>query len=334
MRSIDFADLPPEDAADWLRFTIASHEVRLTELADWMSRDAGPVAQADASWSSLQKVWSWAVDFTERGGPAQFGDQIRPSSRVEAFGLSLPVEPTGAVAEDLMHYVFEVLRHDDDSTRWALYPSSPRGRVVDVHHQETGIMMGGDWIPLDSNLPSQLSQALDGRSSASAPTGLQHLLTYLLPDLANRQWSPGSESVLQPRVGRASIEPVVPRFEDRGASRRGELERDHDFTLLAPGARDFDLMAGPGLLAQDVLTFLQPYGLEIGIDLTEMEGDFQGGSLGWLFSRGLALEAWARNGRIHALRNLPLQVRRAEILDYRRGVEAFATATGGSTIAD
>ncbi|WP_146242486.1 MULTISPECIES: hypothetical protein [unclassified Curtobacterium] len=334
MRSIDFADLEPQDADEWLRFTIASHEARLTELADWMSQDFGPVARADASWSSLQTVWSWAVDFTERLGSAQYDDQIRPPSRATAFGLPLPARPIAAVAEDLVHYVFEVLRREDGSTRWALYPSSPGGRVVDVHHQETGIQIGDHWIPLEGNLPGMLRQALEGRATASAPTGLQHLLTSLLPDLATRQWSAGSESVLQPRVGRTRIEPVVPNLEDREAPRRPELERDNDFTLLAPGASDFDLMAGPGLPAQDVLTLLQPYGLEIGIDLTEMDGHFQGGSLGWLFSRGLALEAWARNGRIHALRNLPLQVTRAEIREYRRAVDAFATVHGGSTIDD
>lgn len=333
MRSIDFASLPPEDAAEWLRFTIASHEARLIELADWMSRDAGPLAHADGSWSSLRTVWSWAVDFTERGGPAHFGETIRPSGRATAFGLPSPVRPIGAVAEDLMHYVFEVLHRADNSTRWALYPSSP-GRVVDFDHQTTGILIGGHWIALDSNLPGQLSQALEGRPSASAPTGLQYLLTSLLPDLANRQWSAGSESVLQARVGRASVEPVVPNFEDRRAPRRGDLQRENDFALLAPGAKDFDLMAGPGFPVQVIVTLLQPYELELEIDLVEMDGDFQGGSFGWLFSRGLALEVWARNGRIHALRCLPLRVTSAEILGYRRAVEAFATTTGGSTIDD
>lgn len=57
VRSIDFAALSLEDAAAWLRFTVASHEAKLIELARWMSRGAGPVNEADVSWSSLRTVW-------------------------------------------------------------------------------------------------------------------------------------------------------------------------------------------------------------------------------------------------------------------------------------
>lgn len=332
MNSIDFAELNPQDANSWLAFVRESHEAQLTELANWMDLDSGPTRLADGSWGSLEHIWAWALKFVERGGASILGEQVRPSSVAKAFGLDVEGGPIGPMAENLMHYIFEAFHSMDDTTHWAIFPASrPGSRVVDIHHQETGISIGSAWVPVESNLPSLISQALRGRPDAVASTGLQNLLVYLVPEIINRP-SRSGPSILQPRVGKEVFQPPVPLLQNSNQLLNEAHTTTHNpVLLLAQGAKRNALTRGQGMPIEELKKFLSHYDFEFDESTGSSSLEHQSVFFGWLYARGVALEVFAKGDQIGGVLVRPLRVTNQEWAEFCSGLEQFAERIGGTT---
>lgn len=330
MNSIDFAQLDAADAAKWLEFVEKRGPSRLAELAGFLDDDGGPIGQADATWESLSPLWEWAVGFVARGGSESRGRRLRKSSRTLAFGVPQDATAFGAVAEDLGHYVFEVLRRLDPTTHWSLSLSPPTARVKDAHHHETGVRFGTSWWNLESDLPRLLRRGTEGDTGASDATALQRWAAERI-GLAETPASPRGSSILTEYVGAVVKHVPTPIFTRRAFAAGSSYSRYplHVLRIADP----FD--DKPGFARADLLQFLSTFDFEF----DEAFGndallDAETGFLGWLYSRGVAVEIGGDGGRILSVFFDPLAVMPDEWLAFLRAAEEFARAHAGELHSD
>src|SRR4051794_29627103 len=63
------SEISAEDAVAFCAAVQAREEMRLAELASWVSSTRGPLSKLDASVESLEWLWRWAIRFADRGFP-------------------------------------------------------------------------------------------------------------------------------------------------------------------------------------------------------------------------------------------------------------------------
>ncbi len=206
---MDFSDLDRSVAEDYLRYVRGSHEVRLWELANWVSATGGPLAVLDGSVESLDPLWVWFKGFVDAGMPGVPVGSAPEESRLLRWAGEDP-EMLRQIygAEVLSHYLFEVARRYHPDVEWTLFTERP-GKVRWLAHQETGIVVplrsGPSWQGILNVGRSVWHRYVDRDKLAVRDDQLRLGVTESLA-LKSLPKFPPSESILARYVGAARPE--------------------------------------------------------------------------------------------------------------------------------
>src|SRR4051812_41064123 len=116
---MQFFNLDESQAEVYRQHVVDRADSRLIDLAHWMFVSGGPVDSMDASARSLTPLWLWYRAFREAGFPGVH--LVDLPSAVAALSPDAELEPgmrEDYVFEGMAHYIFEVCRRIDPSSRW------------------------------------------------------------------------------------------------------------------------------------------------------------------------------------------------------------------------
>ncbi|MFT3796895.1 hypothetical protein [Microbacterium sp.] len=169
---MDFSDLDRPVAEDYLRYVRSTHEVRLWELANWVSATGGPVEVLDGSVGSLVPLYVWFKGFVDAGMPGVPDGSAPEVSRLLGWSEVDPDRLRQIYgAEVLSHYLFEVVRRYHPDIKWTLFTEGP-GKTRWLSNQETGIVIplrdGPSWEGILNVGPSVRRRYVD-RDKLSFP---------------------------------------------------------------------------------------------------------------------------------------------------------------------
>ncbi|MFT3796893.1 hypothetical protein [Microbacterium sp.] len=279
-----FSDVDRPVAEDYLRYVRGTHEVRLWELANWVSATGGPVEVLDGSLESLEPLYVWFKRFVDAGMPGVPGGSAPEAGRL--LGWS-EVDPDWLRqlygAEVLTHYLFEVVLRYRPDTEWTLF-TAPPGKMRWSSDQETGIMIslrdGRTWAEIFNVGRALLRQYVE-RDKLSDPEDRFRSWAASVYVWGKRPELPPSGSILaqfvgEPRPDASPSDGPVPTFtpgpirRETASSVKADLAAllnatppggidDGDWTLAAPDATG-DLEEARPLPAGKVLAELNRRG--------------------------------------------------------------------------
>ncbi|MFT3796894.1 hypothetical protein [Microbacterium sp.] len=279
-----FSDVDRSVAEDYLRYVRGTHEVRLWELANWVSATGGAVEVLDGSVESLEPLYVWFKRFVDAGMPGVPDGSAPEESRLLGWsGVDRDQLRQIYGARVLSHYLFDVVRRYRPDTEWTLFIEPP-GKMRWDTNLETGIVIplrdGPSWSGILNVGRTLLSQYVDGDKLSVPDDRLRSwaVVAYLLD---KQPVVPPGRSVLTeyvgaPRPDASPSEGPVPTFtpgpirRETASSVKDDLAAllnatppggidDGDWTLAAPDATG-DLEEARPLPAGKVLAELNRRG--------------------------------------------------------------------------
>lgn len=279
-----FSELDRAVAEDYLRYVRGTHEVRLWELANWVSATGGPVEVLDGSLESLEPLYVWFKRFVDAGMPGVPDGSAPEEARLLGWsGLDPERLRHFYGAEVLTHYLVEVVRRYRPDTEWTLF-TAPAGKMRWSSDQETGIMIslrdGRSWAEVFNVGRALLMQYVE-RDKLSDPEDRFRSWATSVYVWGERPVLPPSGSILNryvgaPRPDGSTSQGPVPTYtperirKETASSVNDDLAvllnatppggiDDGDWTLAAPDATG-DLEDARPLPAGKVLTELNRRG--------------------------------------------------------------------------
>ena len=244
----------PEQAATYLRFIAAREPYVLQFLARSMAQSGGPIEEMDASFTSLNSLWGWAIDYVTAGCPGADEHYARLREQTGEGGKEWEVDPIWIamkVGEGIDYYLHLVWQRYSPPAPWKLYETPGRSRMKDADHHNVGISLDGEWTQVDFG-SSSVAMLLDGHGAAKEPRRLGRVM------LMSRDWSewpalPPGPSVLTPFVD-ADLGPMPPDGQISLKALQAEV-RANEVPVVEPAAGEpvtlwrgpFDALDDPSL---------------------------------------------------------------------------------------
>lgn len=199
-----FFQLPYEVAVAYRDHVVAREPYRLRDLALRMRETGGPLVEMDATVASLVPLWRWFVHYILDGAPG-VPDDVVPS--LLRFEWGDGPGPRGAVhrraavtAEGIEHYARLVMAGVDPPAPWGVHVTRSRGRTLDGHHHQTGVVRSDGDVQMVGYLQGHVVEVLQGDPRTRSE---DFLSTWVLALLGLGERLPVQErgpSVLEPHL--------------------------------------------------------------------------------------------------------------------------------------